>query len=407
MRFSDSSHQIQVCGVLTTMNEKRIVILAMFMVSLMFLLQPSAVDAADWELEETNVTIEAGNWYLVYDPMTTGSTFSGYFEAHSEAQWIDFFICDEANKDLWESTGSASVYELLENWYIASFDFSIPYDDTWYAIFSNRDGSSSVTLDIGADENGDGSPYYDPGSYDDTEYKIVLYPNHYWHSWATFTTGSTLSGHVSTWFSTDGVDVFFCDDDNFNDFHNGLAYTRYAAETNMHQTSFGTFNVPYTDTWHLVVHAKDQADTVTISLGYNYNYNTDTTTTPAPTTTSETTTPSETTTTETTDTTTTEPTSTSTTSYYESDDSMMTIVIAGVAIIAIIGIGAVVCSRRGGDGLPPTPGAYDVVTPGPSAPSAARAAPAAAAATILVICPYCGAKTEQGILECRNCGAEL
>lgn len=26
---------------------------------------------------------------------------------------------------------------------------------------------------------------------------------------------------------------------------------------------------------------------------------------------------------------------------------------------------------------------------------------------VLVICPYCGAKTEQGITNCRNCGANL
>ncbi|MHA2264938.1 MAG: hypothetical protein ACXAEN_21305 [Candidatus Thorarchaeota archaeon] len=26
---------------------------------------------------------------------------------------------------------------------------------------------------------------------------------------------------------------------------------------------------------------------------------------------------------------------------------------------------------------------------------------------ILVICPYCGSKNEQGLLKCRNCGAEI
>ena len=27
--------------------------------------------------------------------------------------------------------------------------------------------------------------------------------------------------------------------------------------------------------------------------------------------------------------------------------------------------------------------------------------------TILVICPYCGAKNEQGVTSCTNCGAEI
>jgi hypothetical protein len=42
-------------------------------------------------------------------------------------------------------------------------------------------------------------------------------------------------------------------------------------------------------------------------------------------------------------------------------------------------------------------------------PTTTYTAPAAtgAAPTVLVICPYCGAKTEQGLAKCQKCGADL
>ncbi len=38
---------------------------------------------------------------------------------------------------------------------------------------------------------------------------------------------------------------------------------------------------------------------------------------------------------------------------------------------------------------------------------ATGAAAAAGSAVVLVVCPYCGAKTEQGLTHCQNCGAKL
>ena len=40
-------------------------------------------------------------------------------------------------------------------------------------------------------------------------------------------------------------------------------------------------------------------------------------------------------------------------------------------------------------------------------PTTTYAAPTTEAARVLVICPYCGAKTEQGLTKCQKCGADL
>jgi len=95
----------------------------------------------------------------------------------------------------------------------------------------------------------------------------------------------------------------------------------------------------------------------------------DTTTTPATTTT---------------DTTTTSTTTTTTISIGE-DQAMTDLLplLAGVGVIAIIAVAALARRRtRPGHVIPPDP-------------------------RVLIVCPYCGAKTEQGLLKCQNCSADL
>ena len=85
------------------------------------------------------------------------------------------------------------------------------------------------------------------------------------------------------------------------------------------------------------------------------------------------------------------------------------VIIGGIAILAIVVIGAVLCARRR-PGPPPSPGGFEVVTPppGPSTPRPESRPPVSeVGAKVLVICPYCGAKNEQGILKCQKCGADL
>ncbi len=371
----------------------------------MLFVSPHEVKAAEWEIEDTNTTISAGSWWNIGGYLTTGTVFSGFFETHIDTDGLDFFICDSANLALWESTGSATVYEQKVNYHTAEFDFTIPYSDTWAAIFSNRYGASSVSFDVGADSVSDHRPSYSPTTYDHTEYGIVLEPDEYYSLSTIYGTGSTISGHVSTWFSTDGIDVFFCDETNYNIFTTGGTPIRYDLKENYHITTFGEFTVPYDGRWYVVFSAADQADTVTISLGMDYTDLPTATGTTSESTPEPSSTTSESTTTSTTESTP-EPTSSSVIEGFELG-GLGFVLIGGILLIVVAG--AVVCSRRR-PSPPSTPGAYEVITPGPG-PSAAGAQPASpithVGPKVLVICPYCGAKTEQGILVCQNCGADL
>ncbi len=130
----------------------------------------------------------------------------------------------------------------------------------------------------------------------------------------------------------------------------------------MHTTAIGDFVVPYDGTWYLVIVAQDEPDTLTISFGYDYAL------------------PGTTTSTATTATTTTSGTGLL---------SMQTLLIVGVvAIVGIVGLAAVQMMRgrrhdHGPEGAVPT------------------------GAKVLVVCPYCGGKNEQGIVKCAHCGAEI
>ncbi|TET07953.1 MAG: hypothetical protein E3J86_11700 [Candidatus Thorarchaeota archaeon] len=78
----------------------------------------------------------------------------------------------------------------------------------------------------------------------------------------------------------------------------------------------------------------------------------------------------------------TSPTDTTTDPSPNPDNGMSGLVLgAAVAVIAVAGIGGVSFMARQRKG--------------------------ASDAKVLVICPYCGAKTEQGITRCEKCGGDL
>ncbi len=183
---------------------------------MVLLAMPTGVQASNWNFEEVNKAVVAGDWYAVYDSFSTDDTFKGYMETASDSQTVDFFICNQYNYDVWSANGTPSVYQQSLDVHVKQFSFTIPSADTWYAVFSNVGGSSTVTIDVAADKNADNSPRYDAEMYNTVVYGEVLDPDWHYYVYDVYDAGTTLYGHVSTWFSTDGVDVFFCDETNYN-----------------------------------------------------------------------------------------------------------------------------------------------------------------------------------------------
>ncbi|MHA1863264.1 MAG: hypothetical protein ACTSWA_05805, partial [Candidatus Thorarchaeota archaeon] len=229
--------------------------------------QAQPVEAITFDDEFTNIDIGAGDSYEVYGVMNIDDEITGYFETHLDTQGLKFFICDVTNWLIWDSGSSATVYELETNMHTMGFSFIIPYSDTWYMVFSNDEGSTPVTVDIGVDINDDNIPYYDPSSYTETGYGIVLEDDEYYIVYDTFAAGTDIDGHFSTFFSTDGLDFFICDQENFNQWDAGSSATGFSIETDMHQSSIDEFTIPTAGVWYCVFVATDEVDTVTFSFG--------------------------------------------------------------------------------------------------------------------------------------------
>lgn len=360
---------------------------ALFIVAIV--VQPRPVEALDFNAEYTNQAIPAGQWFKIWDTFSTGDTISGYFETHASSQGLDFFICDQANLDLWEGGYTATVYHLEEDMHTLGYSFTVTSDDTWYCVYSNEGGSSTVTADIGWDKNDDNIPYYDPSSWDLTGYGEVLEPDDYYHISDTYYAGTKIDGWYETFFPTDGVDFFICDATNYNLWYTGYSATVYSHSVDMHIENIDEFTIPTTGIWHIVFVAADEADTVTLSFGLTVD-------------TSGATTP---TTTETTTTTTSTTPSTSTST--DSGSELSTQVLLGIGISLFLGILLIACifSRRKGGAAAPSGG---VPPSSPSGPVRHEAVKEREVTTrVLVVCPFCGAKNEQGVLKCQNCGAEI
>jgi hypothetical protein len=147
------------------------------------------------------------------------------------------------------------------------FSFTAPYAGTWFCVFSNDEGLQGVTVDVGIDINGDNTPSYSTPPYEVTEYSQVLEGDEYHYTSAIYNTGTEISGHFSTFFPTDGVDFFICDESNFALWDSGQTADVYSYENDMHQASIDAFTVPTSGRWYFVFSAIGQSDTVTLSYG--------------------------------------------------------------------------------------------------------------------------------------------
>ncbi|MHA1247636.1 MAG: Ig-like domain-containing protein [Candidatus Thorarchaeota archaeon] len=99
-----------------------------------------------------NIVIGINSYEAVSWTLDQGNGIYGEFQvtkpSSGDDQIITFFICDSENYDLYTSGETASVYHLQENVASYSFKFVVPKDDTWYFVFRNYALLTSKTVNL-------------------------------------------------------------------------------------------------------------------------------------------------------------------------------------------------------------------------------------------------------------------
>ena len=108
-------------------------------------LESTSIPADDYHSNH-NLEIPGPSHTYVYWNLGYGDGIYGNFEVVDET--ISFFICDQANYDLWDSGQTASVYHLQEVVTSYSFHFIVPYSDTWYFVFQNKEFLITKTVNF-------------------------------------------------------------------------------------------------------------------------------------------------------------------------------------------------------------------------------------------------------------------
>ena len=90
-----------------------------------------------------DMNLSAGEFYVAYRNADAGWRIEGSFTTDRN---IEFFICDADNYTKWIRNESASFFEHKEETSGQSFNFTIPYNSTWYIVFSNTQSTSGVSL---------------------------------------------------------------------------------------------------------------------------------------------------------------------------------------------------------------------------------------------------------------------
>jgi hypothetical protein len=86
----------------------------------------------------------AGEFYTAYRNAETGWRIEGSFSVNRD---IEFFICDEDNYTRWKRHETVILHEHSEETTGQTFNFTIPYDSTWYVVFSNVQAQSVNSLE--------------------------------------------------------------------------------------------------------------------------------------------------------------------------------------------------------------------------------------------------------------------
>ncbi|MFW9965258.1 MAG: Ig-like domain-containing protein [Candidatus Sifarchaeia archaeon] len=270
-------------------------------------------------------------------------------------QIIDFFICDEENFNLWDGGETASVYHLEQNVADYSFEFRVPSSDTWYFVFKNWGlfVSKEIDVDLYRDDTPpDISMNLIAGSTCSGNQQIT----------ATITEATFDISSVSLYIDGDlkrtEYDSFFSYSWDTEDYSNGAHTIRISASDNVGNSGYE----------QITVYVSNAVGT-TGSTGTTGSGAGDT---PA------------------------------------LSGSTPLMMMAGIGLVAGIGI-AVVLSRRRSDSLGPdtTP----VFQPPPPPPESeiveSHSTIQAPEVPTQVVCPFCGSRTQAGLAKCDVCGAEL
>ena len=124
-----------------------------FVITLAFIVGPILANAATPQerngLEpefDVDIWIDPYGWHHIYYT-DLSSSYTIYVEIEvTSGPGIDFFICDQANWDIWDGGGTASVYNLRENVGSVSTSFNVPTTDTWYIVFDS-DSSQNIHVE--------------------------------------------------------------------------------------------------------------------------------------------------------------------------------------------------------------------------------------------------------------------
>lgn len=320
-----------------------------FILLLFMMLTPLPGAAREHTVAETSYsfTVSAYSWkWLYYADLPSESGTYGEFTVESDRD-INFFVVDTAGYNIIQG-GSATDPERDwgERTGTVSFTFINPYEDSWYFCWSNYDSLFSVDISghIGIDYNGPTISITGPSS-------------------------SNVEGNVQI--SASATDDHFSVEEMRIYIGGSLKRSTYSSSISFIWDSTSVSDGSHTVEYYAMDTVGNER-TLTRTL-----YVDNVADTTAPTT--------------------------------RADDTTLSpaVVFANILpmliIIVFLGLaGAVIYGR---ERKTPAPTAITVRPPPPrptTRPISERTVP-----MVLVVCPYCGAKTEQGLLKCHNCNAEL
>lgn len=130
--------------------KKKLALLIGVLVLSLFVAQTQATTEftlADDPHNEWEFDIAGYSWQSLYAHRTAYTGLYGDFEVTSGTD-VTFFIVDQENYDLFEAGKAYSRYALLEDVVSGHYEFSIPRDDDWYLVWSNRDSLFGIHVSI-------------------------------------------------------------------------------------------------------------------------------------------------------------------------------------------------------------------------------------------------------------------